>query len=517
MSSSQIRIFYSWQSDLPSNQTRNLIQDSIDSVIKHMKDVVEIIADRDTKGEMGTPDIKETIFSKIDACDIFVADVSIINRYYPIDEEGNPISEVKTTPNPNVLFELGYAAQIIGWENIICVMNTDFGRVEELPFDIKQRRPLQYSLSKESKADVRKKIRDVISSTVYNLIENGKRVKGDFANHYIGSFDYEKNEVVRPVIPIKISEIDTYQNLRKDYLNKCSRLIEEINSIIVQKSTVEENDMDASSDSCIVTGVPNIFGEFHPVVISDEEKAEMKKDIKEYLNVEIDEEFFNIGSLKTKFDITQKTLYEGSEQEKSKYDKYCDLSYTFGLLSMLDMYVETFEDMILIPLAICNNSNFSDSNITVTVNIDTSIETVQPSVTLFNSKIAGLEGIVAKKDFPKLIFLMRQNEVISYESDISYDVISERKRNTDTSSFPNFNSWAEFDEDDYEREIQNYIATPIVGSNNVYVYHIDNLRAKESKWLGAAILVKKQDKQIHISYNIKSDGSNGELQGEISN
>lgn len=57
MASSEIKIFYSWQSDLPGNATRNLIQDSIDAVVKAMKNTVEIVADRDTKGEFGSPDM----------------------------------------------------------------------------------------------------------------------------------------------------------------------------------------------------------------------------------------------------------------------------------------------------------------------------------------------------------------------------------------------------------------------------------------------------------------------------
>mgnify|MGYP001117162222 CR=1 FL=1 len=81
MSDSQITIFYSWQSDLPGSETRNIIQDSIKDAVRLLRDTVDIEADRDTKGEFGSPDIAQTIFSKIDDCDIFVADVSAVCRY----------------------------------------------------------------------------------------------------------------------------------------------------------------------------------------------------------------------------------------------------------------------------------------------------------------------------------------------------------------------------------------------------------------------------------------------------
>ena len=57
MKNTEIRIFYSWQSDLPNSETRGLIQDSISSAVKMLRDTVEIEADRDTKGEYGSPDI----------------------------------------------------------------------------------------------------------------------------------------------------------------------------------------------------------------------------------------------------------------------------------------------------------------------------------------------------------------------------------------------------------------------------------------------------------------------------
>jgi hypothetical protein len=47
---------------------------------------------------LNAPDIAATIFSKITAANVFVADISIACR-----------SEKRSTPNSNVLIELGYA------------------------------------------------------------------------------------------------------------------------------------------------------------------------------------------------------------------------------------------------------------------------------------------------------------------------------------------------------------------------------------------------------------------------
>ena len=137
-------IFYSWQSDLPRSRNQGFIQECLEEAIAQVSGEPGVVLvpsiDRDTQGEPGSPAIADTILTKIDNCDMFVCDVSIINN----DE--NP---KRPTPNPNVLLELGWAAQRLGWERITSVFNLAYGRIENLPFDLKQRRVVGYSLNPE--------------------------------------------------------------------------------------------------------------------------------------------------------------------------------------------------------------------------------------------------------------------------------------------------------------------------------------------------------------------------------
>ena len=80
-------------------------------------------------------DLVESIFEKIETCDILVADLSIINAE----------SNCRPTPNPNVLLEVGFAAKAISWSNILCIYNCEYGKVELLPFDIRTRKPIIYN------------------------------------------------------------------------------------------------------------------------------------------------------------------------------------------------------------------------------------------------------------------------------------------------------------------------------------------------------------------------------------
>lgn len=141
----------------------------------------KVIADKDTQGRTGSTDIVQSIFSKIDACDLFIADVSIVNKYTSFDGgEGKP---VKYSPNPNVLIELGYAVKVLGWDRVICFVDTDYGSASELPFDLDHHRVTGYSLKKpgapSQKASVKKQLSDIIIKNIMEIAARGTKHKGD--------------------------------------------------------------------------------------------------------------------------------------------------------------------------------------------------------------------------------------------------------------------------------------------------------------------------------------------------
>src|SRR5215213_881920 len=139
-----MKIFYSWQSDLPNATNRGLIERALDKAAKTIRDddsiQVEPVVDRDTTGVPGAPDIASTIFAKIEEAQVFVCDVSMINHGVA----------ARPTPNPNVLIELGYALKKLGPERIIMVLNSAFGGPELLPFDLRMRRVVVYDMPLES-------------------------------------------------------------------------------------------------------------------------------------------------------------------------------------------------------------------------------------------------------------------------------------------------------------------------------------------------------------------------------
>jgi len=161
----ELKIFYSWQSDLPNKTNRGFIGDALKKVAKdiHQDDSLQVepVIDRDTQGVVGSPDIANTIFSKIKDCHVFVCDVSIINKD----------SDRRLTPNPNVLVELGYAVGVLGWERIVLVINTAFGSIESLPFDLRMRRVTNYELPESAeKPNIRRELEGKLSAQLRSIV-----------------------------------------------------------------------------------------------------------------------------------------------------------------------------------------------------------------------------------------------------------------------------------------------------------------------------------------------------------
>jgi hypothetical protein len=166
-------VFYSWESDLPNSTNRGFIQKALEDAARSIRsdDSIKIdpVIDRDTSGVPGSPDIANTIFSKIEGSDIFACDVSIINQ----GEKSRP------TPNPNVLIELGYAVKALKSERIIMIMNTAFGGPELLPFDLSKKRVSPYHINKdnEDKSSERKKLSQLLDDAIRAIMNHADKSK----------------------------------------------------------------------------------------------------------------------------------------------------------------------------------------------------------------------------------------------------------------------------------------------------------------------------------------------------
>lgn len=168
-------VFYSWQAWLPNATNRGFIEDALEKAVVRIGndgDVTVVpVVDRDTAGLPGAPDIAASIFKKIDAASVFVADVTNVSG-----------EDARAAPNPNVSVETGYALRELGPERLILVMNKAFGKIEDLPFDLRMRRILTYELrpGDEGKAAERNKLTAALEAAIRAVLALGSRSQSSF-------------------------------------------------------------------------------------------------------------------------------------------------------------------------------------------------------------------------------------------------------------------------------------------------------------------------------------------------
>jgi len=245
------KIFYSWQSDLPNNTNRGLIERAAESAAKKIRDddslAVEPVIARDTDGHPGAPNIAEAIFDQIDTSDIFLADVTFVAKV-----------GTDRVPNSNVLVELGYALSRLGKSKMLLVMNTAHGGPEKLPFDLKMLRTITYAADKLSIAEARKYLtsrfqtgfESILSqseplenqeaSKVVSNIYEGVPGRLNSARHFAESI-YRRLEAVKPNFDTKPEGKET-DNILIESLEKTKEIVDEFIDVVAEAAIANDQE-----------------------------------------------------------------------------------------------------------------------------------------------------------------------------------------------------------------------------------------------------------------------------------
>ena len=158
-----LKIFYSWQSDTEPKANRMFIREALKAAIAglDLQEAERPEIDQDTKGVLGSPVVADTIFKKIEAAAVVVADVTLTGS--------TPAG--KRLCNSNVAIELGYALGIHGDEVLLKVMNVHYGPPQDLPFDLTHRRwPVQYDLAPDADHSHRKQAGDLLAQELRQIL-----------------------------------------------------------------------------------------------------------------------------------------------------------------------------------------------------------------------------------------------------------------------------------------------------------------------------------------------------------
>ena len=136
-----LKIFYSWQTSTNTKYNKNFILSCIEKSVKNVKRKpefknVDFIILEGVRGEPGSPQVASKITDeRITNCDIFIADLSVVNYINGIKKLIRKISGDRFKPfqNNNVINEHGVAYNAIGIEKIIGVLNSIYGSPNENP------------------------------------------------------------------------------------------------------------------------------------------------------------------------------------------------------------------------------------------------------------------------------------------------------------------------------------------------------------------------------------------------
>lgn len=520
----EFKVFFSWQSDLSANQTTRFIEESIELAKTLLPDSIILVPDEATRNRLGTPDIMNSIFEKIDDCDLFIADVSIVGQYsIPVEDGEDPI--VKYLPNPNVILELGYAAARLTWDRCICLANTKFGAVAQLPFDLNHRRITDFCYDGSTRKQKMAEIAEIIKETVMAYIDK-PIAKVGFSHHIVGGYNFANAIVENRIIPYNEITLATYSQKTQSIVEDAKHLIERISRIQLPKKSVviEDDDFDALTENMTVADIfkdPVLSKKFsqkmskaHDVVI---EKDFVSARVKKHLDVELSDDFYYLGNLKetTPMFSYNSLVLDGSDAEKEKYNLICDLKHLLMIIELREMFKSMFDEVLIVPLAIKNLSTKLDERISI------SLEVIQgtpilPTSDFFAPDYKGLEGFVYDEHLAKELLCLPENSDIQHDCSVPQDIMPYRP----SFEIPTLDAFGRMstpasNEDDYEEELQEFIQDVDEGTEREYSFAIGALRPNETLWLDKVLLIKPVDGKIILEYSLKSNNTTGHIAGRL--
>lgn len=320
-------IFYSWQLDTNPKHNKYFINDCLIKAIKELKKDLSINViprlDKDTEERIGSPDIVDAILKKIDASNIFVADVTLINY--------NRISRLlksKFTPNPNVLIELGYAVNRLSWDRIICLNNTLLSDLKHMPFDLRQNRISKFECDLSNRKEQEDRLVRLLVEAIKGIIENydsiiAKEQMGNYMNHDKSVFE-------------KLNKIASEQKLKDIFEHIANNMIVEKGEFALMQELTQF--IRYIENHYLINDELNVIAQRFADTI---EKANLTFSKYSGMNTQ---EYFDEDKKET---VTRIFFRLNPEEFAYKeYEKYAEEKYRRGLeiSAMVDQLIESYSD-----------------------------------------------------------------------------------------------------------------------------------------------------------------------------
>ena len=173
-----LKIFFSWEmeTDCQGFDNKNFLKVCITHALEELKKqhgFKNVVFDfqEGLSGIGGTPRVAEMMMERARECDIFIGDMTIVQRLGELtrQELAEQKSFLRQSPNANVLMEYAIACNKDNdfWEQVVLIMNKVNGDVHDdvelFPFDIREERfPITFQLTGEANEEHEKKVTNIL-------------------------------------------------------------------------------------------------------------------------------------------------------------------------------------------------------------------------------------------------------------------------------------------------------------------------------------------------------------------
>lgn len=340
------------------------------------------------------------------------------------------------------------------------------------------------------------------------------------AHHVVGYYDFDNKVIEENLFAIEL-ESDFWREKFEKLKTKGIALVKQIQGLSEKikqedelerkmQKIIEEQDgalmLSSQTNTAELKALIEACSSQNMVLVADSMWKDTKNCICEYLNIDVDDDFFKFGKLK-RLAVPlpfQNQHYEGSETEQSKYEKYRELKHVLFQMKLRKKYMDTFNGLFFIPLAIKNISSIADNDISINIEILNG-ECINPDRDLICEQLDGLQGSIVDQGLIEELFFLPEDGTIHKEpvaqNGIRYlpepiPLWGEKKKT----------------KEDYEEEMMDWIASE--AGRGRYEYSISALRPNECKWLSPGMLIRPTSEgKVKISYHIRSSKSSGHIEG----
>lgn len=329
----------------------------------------------------------------------------------------------------------------------------------------------------------------------------------EIAFYYKGLLDFSNK--IR-AISLPVNELNPFRENLKQNVNEIRKyMLPSKKQEMTDKNSLEKKHLATAFQA---TGI----NEFKYDEISDFEKEEFIKKIKDLLDEDVEKSFFYVGNLKTRRNIfTDNIEVNGTEKEKEKgklLDKFLMDLYEY---EHKYSYFKYFESLYLIPLVLRNNGQSYDKDMEINIKIPSDVELItKESMRIPNSSVIeefiGSEGyleymLMHPRDY-QLEEYMGHFRAIPMRSDFHRVInVFPDSKEIERIKIEKFEDYLDkvFDFEIYEETDQ-----------TILKYYFRELNAKKNMAFPAFLMVKA-DKTFHIEYEITSKHLGNKIIGEL--